>query len=76
MTVLIFYLVPHDLIISLEERFWAHKTGLTPSLFIESACTKPGQRGVLYLCVSGIDFVSTIFLSDFGNVFFFTSSHF
>ena len=47
----------HDRINSLRRDIWAHKTSLTPSLFI-------------YFCVRGSNFVplSTIFLLDFRNV--------
>ena len=31
----------------LEERLWTHKTSLTPSLFIENSCTKPGKWAVI-----------------------------
>ena len=37
----------HDHIISLRKGVWAHKTSQTPSLFIESSCTKPGKWAVI-----------------------------
>jgi hypothetical protein len=49
----------HDRIISLRGgEVCVHKTSLTPATFHWSACTKPGQKVSMYLCVRGIDFVS------------------
>jgi F0F1-type ATP synthase assembly protein I len=49
----------HDRIISLRGgEVCVHKTSLTPATFYWSVCTKPGQKVSMYLCVSGIDFVS------------------
>jgi len=49
----------HDCIISLREGGGCvHKTSLTPATFYSSACTKPGQKVGMYLCVRGIDCAS------------------
>ena len=44
----------HDRIISLRGEVWAHKTSLTPPLFVEVSVL----RHVMYLCVRIIDCVS------------------
>ena len=54
-----FIICLHDRITSLSEGgVCVHKTSLTPATFYWSACTKPGQKVSMYLCVRGIHFVS------------------
>jgi len=61
----------HDHIISRRGVFWAHKTSVTPPLFIEvSVPSQESEHVVMYLYDRGINFASlcTIVLLDFGIV--------
>jgi len=59
----------HDCINSLRGEVWAHKSSLTPPLFLEVSV--PSQEsGRSSICVSGFDFCLflRLFWLDFGNV--------
>jgi hypothetical protein len=64
----------HDRIIWLRNGGgWAHKSRLTPPLFMGVSCTKPGRWAVMYLFVRGISFYdfSIECLEMFRHVVFF-----
>ena len=65
----------HDRVISLRGELWAHKTSLTPPLFIEvSVPSQESERSCIFVLFVSILPLSTMFLFDFGvapTVFFF-----
>jgi hypothetical protein len=58
---------PHNTCMTKKGGRWAHKSRLTPPLFMGVSCTKPGRWAVMYLFVRGYLFLR-FFYWMFGNV--------